>query len=151
MSTNTPDNPDRPDRPDRPEPDETTDMTLRPEPDETTDMTLRPEPPHTHEPTEALPLGEPQPAEPHGREPQLTQTLAPPVPPQAPPVVRGPYVAPVILGLVCLVIAAAAFAQEIAHWTIDWGNVGPLGIVIAGLVLVLLGGLGLLTSRRRRR
>lgn len=139
MSTNTPDTPDTPDRPDRLEPDETTDMTLHPEPQ------------RTQEPTEALPLGGPQPAAPHGREPQLTQTLAPPVPPQAPPVVRGPYVAPVILGLVCLVIAAAAFAQEIAHWTIDWGNVGPLGIVIAGLVLVLLGGLGLLTSRRRRR
>jgi len=71
-------------------------------------------------------------------------------PPAAPEVVRGPYLAPIILGLVCLLVAAAAFAQEIANWTIDWGNVGPLGIVIAGVVLVLLGALGLVSSRRRR-
>ena len=65
--------------------------------------------------------------------------------------VKGPYLAPVILGLVCLLVAAAAFAQELADWSIDWGNVGPLGIVAAGALLVVLGALGLLSSRRRRR
>jgi hypothetical protein len=67
-----------------------------------------------------------------------------------PELVRGPYLAPIILGLVCLAVAAAAYAQEVADWSIDWGNVGPLGIVIAGAVLVVLGALGLLSSRRRR-
>jgi hypothetical protein len=67
-----------------------------------------------------------------------------------PELVKGPYLAPVILGLVCLLVAAAAFAQELTDWTIDWGNVGPLGIVAAGALLVLLGALGLLSSRRRR-
>lgn len=79
------------------------------------------------------------------------QSPAPAAGPRAvPEVVRGPYLAPIILGLVCLAVAAAAFAQEIANWSIDWGNVGPLGIVVAGVVLVLLGALGLLSSRRRR-
>ena len=68
-----------------------------------------------------------------------------------PELVKGPYLAPVILGLVCLLVAAAAFAQELADWSIDWGNVGPLGIVAAGALLVVLGALGLLSSRRRRR
>ena len=136
MSTHTPETPDRPDRPDRPNRPERPD---RPEPGETTEMTDRPV-------TEHLP------EHPTGHtSAQRTQTMATSEPPLAPPVVRGPYLAPVILGLVCLLVAAAAFGQEIADWTIDWGNVGPLGIVAAGLVLVLLGGLGLLSSRRRRR
>jgi hypothetical protein len=62
---------------------------------------------------------------------------------------RGPYLAPVILGLVCLAVAGLAFAQEVANISIDWGNVGPLGIVAAGAVLVVLGALGLVASRRR--
>ncbi len=70
-------------------------------------------------------------------------------PEQEPERLRGPSFGPVILGLVCLVIAGAVFAQEIGNWTIDWGNVGPLGIVAAGAVLVILGAVGLATSRRR--
>ena len=133
MSTNTPDTPDTPDTPATPR-----------NPGDTHERT---EVLHPTERTEALPVGEPR-AAPAGQAPHAPVGV---MEPTQPPVVRGPYVAPVILGLVCLVIAAAAFAQEIADWTIDWGNVGPLGIVIAGVVLVLLGGLGLLSSRRRRR
>lgn len=70
--------------------------------------------------------------------------------PGQPEYVSGPYLAPVILGLVCLAIAGLAFAQEIGGLTIDWGSVGPLGIVAAGAVLVLLGAIGLVASRRRR-
>ena len=89
--------------------------------------------------------------------PQRTEALtrpaaAPPAmqqPEQEPERLRGPSFGPVILGLVCLVIAGAVFAQEIGNWTIDWGNVGPLGIVAAGAVLVVLGAVGLATSRRR--
>ena len=69
--------------------------------------------------------------------------------PAQPEYVRGPYLAPVILGLVCLAIAGLAFAQELGGLTIDWGSVGPLGIVAAGAVLVLLGAIGLVASRRR--
>ena len=61
----------------------------------------------------------------------------------------GPHLPPIVLGLACLVIAGLALAQELGHLQVDWGDVGPLGIVAAGAVLVVLGLVGLLTSRRR--
>lgn len=61
----------------------------------------------------------------------------------------GPHLPAILLGLACLVIAGLAMAQELGHLQVDWGNVGPLGIVAAGAVLVVLGLVGLLTSRRR--
>jgi hypothetical protein len=109
--------------------------------------------------TKALPAQPAQPAEPAGG--RTDSTAARPTTAAAPQgsgayaaaepeLVKGPYLAPVLLGVVCLLVAAAAFAQELADWTIDWGNVGPLGIVAAGALLVVLGALGLLSSRRRR-
>ena len=41
-------------------------------------------------------------------------------------------------------------AQELGSLSVDWGDVGPLGIVAAGAVLVLFGLVGLLTSRRNQ-
>ncbi|HEY3534935.1 MAG TPA: hypothetical protein VGK60_05155 [Pedococcus sp.] len=61
----------------------------------------------------------------------------------------GPHLPAILLGLACLVIAGLALAQELGHLRVDWGNVGPLGIVAAGALLVVLGLVGLLTSRRR--
>lgn len=70
---------------------------------------------------------------------------------QAPPAERptGPYLPPLLLGLICLAVAGLALWQELADVSIDWGNVGPLGIVAVGGVLVLLGVVGLLGNRRR--
>jgi hypothetical protein len=45
-------------------------------------------------------------------------------------------------------VAVIAIAQEVGSLTVDWGNVGPLGIVAAGAVLVVLGLVGLLSSRK---
>jgi hypothetical protein len=78
-----------------------------------------------------------------------------PAPPQERPAepepapVKGPYLSTVILGIVCLAVAGLVLLQEVAGISIDWGNVGPLGIVLAGAVLVVLGTLGLVASRRR--
>ena len=60
----------------------------------------------------------------------------------------GPHAPAIVLGLVCLVVAGLVLAQELGTLSVDWGNVGPLGIVAAGAVLVVLGLVGLLSSRR---
>ena len=70
----------------------------------------------------------------------------PPAPPVRP---SGPHLPPVLLGIVCLAIAGLAIWQEVTDVQVDWGNVGPLGIVAIGALLVLLGVVGLLGSRRR--
>jgi hypothetical protein len=99
-----------------------------------------PAPHHTEAPAPDRPQALPAPAA--VQQPQ--QELQP-----EPERLRGPSLGPVILGLVCLLVAGAVLAQEVGNWTIDWGNVGPLGIVAAGAVLVVLGAVGLATSRRR--
>jgi uncharacterized membrane protein (DUF373 family) len=54
----------------------------------------------------------------------------------------------ILLGIACVVIAVIAIAQEVGSLKVDWGNVGPLGIVAAGGILVVLGLVGLMSSRR---
>jgi hypothetical protein len=61
----------------------------------------------------------------------------------------GAHLPAILLGLACLVVAGLAIAQELGHLQVDWGDVGPLGIVATGALLVVLGLVGLLTSRRR--
>ena len=61
---------------------------------------------------------------------------------------RGPHAPAIVLGLVCLAVAGIILAQELGSLTVDWGNIGPLGIVLTGAVLVLFGLVGLFTSRR---
>lgn len=68
-----------------------------------------------------------------------------PVLPERP---SGPHAPAIVLGLVCLAVAGIILAQELGQLTVDWGNVGPLGIILTGAVLVLFGLVGLLTSRR---
>ena len=76
------------------------------------------------------------------------QALAPPTQLERP---SGPHLPPVLLGIVCLAIAGLAIWQEVTDVQVDWGNVGPLGIVAIGALLVLLGLVGLLGSRRHGR
>jgi hypothetical protein len=59
-----------------------------------------------------------------------------------------PHWPAIVLGLVCLAIAGLALGQELGAFTVDWGHLGPLGIVLVGGVLVLVGLLGLLGRRR---
>jgi hypothetical protein len=63
----------------------------------------------------------------------------------------GPHLPPVLLGIVCLALAGLAIWQEVTDVQVDWGNVGPLGIVAIGALLVVLGLVGLLGSRRHSR
>lgn len=74
-----------------------------------------------------------------------------PIPPAAPaPAGRptGAHWPAIVLGLVCVAIAGLALGQELGAFTVDWGHLGPLGIVFVGGVLVLVGLLGLLGRRR---
>ena len=87
-------------------------------------------------PTHAAPI-HPGPTEPFPTEPAVARRPS------------GPHLPAILLGLACLAIAGLALAQELGQLQVDWGNVGPLGIVAAGAVLVVLGLVGLLTSRRR--
>lgn len=89
-------------------------------------------------PTQAVPTGSV-----HG----VTGAAAGSVP--APGRPSGPHLPPVLLGLVCLAIAGLAIWQEVTDVRVDWGNVGPLGIVAIGALLVVLGLVGLLGSRHR--
>ena len=60
---------------------------------------------------------------------------------------KGPNAAPVVLGLVALVMAALIIANETMGLRVDWARLGPGGIVGVGLVLVVLGAVGLVRRR----
>ena len=70
-------------------------------------------------------------------------------PPPVPPRPTGPHAPAILLGLVALAVAGIVLAQELGNLTVDWGNVGPLGFVAVGAVLVVLGVVGLISSNRR--
>jgi hypothetical protein len=55
----------------------------------------------------------------------------------------GPNAAPVVLGLVALVLAALIIAHETMGLRVDWSQLGPGAIVGIGLLLVVLGAVGL--------
>jgi hypothetical protein len=46
-------------------------------------------------------------------------------------------------------VAGLVLWQELGEVSVDWGNVGPLGIVAVGGLLVVLGLFGLVGTRRR--
>jgi hypothetical protein len=69
-------------------------------------------------------------------------------PPALPERPSGPHAPAIVLGLVCLAVAGIILAQELGSLTVDWGDIGPVGIILTGAVLVLFGLVGLLTSRR---
>ena len=77
-----------------------------------------------------------------------THSDEPDWPPALPERPSGPHAPAIVLGLVCLVVAGIIVAQELRDLTVDWGDVGPVGIILTGAVLVLFGLVGLLTSRR---
>ena len=104
-------------------------------PDETAplEQPVHPEPTETTDPVTADPVTADQPT-------------WPPVVPERP---SGPHAPAIVLGLVCLAVAGIVLAEELGHLRVDWGNIGPLGIVLVGAVLVLFGLAGLMSSRRR--
>ncbi len=82
-----------------------------------------------------------------GSAPGLDPTAAPPT--DEPP--RGVNPFPVILGLLCLLTAGTVAGYELTGDTWDWGRWAIPIIVGVGSLLVIIGGIGLLTARRRSR
>jgi hypothetical protein len=133
-------------------------QTVQTEPTEPTEPTEQLD---TSEPTRAIGVDEAQPAEPALDDeagdqasadqpaPVGTATHTTAWPPAVPERPSGPHAPAIVLGLVCLAVAVIVFAQEVGSLSVDWGDVGPVGIVATGAVLVLFGLVGLLTSRRK--
>jgi hypothetical protein len=114
--------------------------------DQTRELPLEQETPHTESLDTAVlgRSGEPSASDQGQDEPQAQAW-----PPALPDRPSGPHLPPLLLGVICLAIAVLAMWQELGDISVDWGNVGPLGIVAVGGLLVVLGLVGLLGSRRR--
>lgn len=69
-----------------------------------------------------------------------------PVPP-AREYVKGPAPFAVVLGLLGLVVAAATLFTEVVGIDVPWDDLGPWSVVGAGVLVLLVGGLGLRASR----
>ncbi len=73
-----------------------------------------------------------------------------PVSPQGLPAreyVRGPAPFAIVLGLLGLVVAAVTLFAEVVGIDVPWGDLGPWTVVGAGVLVLLVGGLGLRASR----
>ena len=64
------------------------------------------------------------------------------------PWLSGPAPFAIVLGLLGLVVAGAVLFTELTDVTFPWADLGPWTVVAAGLVVVLVGTIGLRSSRR---
>lgn len=64
------------------------------------------------------------------------------------PWLSGPAPFAIVLGLLGLVVAGAVLVTELTDVTFPWADLGPWTVVAAGLVVVLVGAIGLRSSRR---
>ncbi len=70
---------------------------------------------------------------------------------EAPPrqYVKGPAPFAIVLGLLGLVVAAVTLFSEVVGLDVPWGDLGPWTVVGAGVLVLLVGGLGLRASRNQ--
>ena len=54
-----------------------------------------------------------------------------------------------MLGLLGLLVAGSVLLTELTDVTLPWGDLGPWSVVAAGLVVLLVGAIGLRSSRSR--
>jgi hypothetical protein len=64
------------------------------------------------------------------------------------PWLRGPAPFAIVLGLLGLLVAGATLVTELTDVSFPWADLGPWTVVAAGLVVVLVGAIGLRSSRR---
>lgn len=64
------------------------------------------------------------------------------------PWLRGPAPFAIVLGLLGLLVAGGTLLNELTDVSLPWADLGPWTVVAAGLVVVLVGAIGLRSSRR---
>ena len=81
----------------------------------------------------------------------LTATAPAPAPtaPPEPVWLTGPAPFALVLGLLGLLVAGTMLLTELTDWTLPWGDLGPWSVVAAGIVVLLVGAIGLRSSRAR--
>ena len=62
---------------------------------------------------------------------------------------KGPAPFALVLGLLGLVVAGATLLSELADVNVPWDDLGPWSVVAAGVVVLLVGAIGLRSSRAR--
>ena len=72
-----------------------------------------------------------------------------PVSPPEPQWLSGPAPFALVLGLLGLLVAGSVLVSELTDVTLPWGDLGPWSVVAAGLVVLLVGAIGLRSSRSR--
>ncbi len=143
----TPDTPDTPDTPTTPEPSD-----LVPAPGGRADDDLADEMFHDDDHTTELPTT-------GASASTATMTATAPAPagpripaPASPPEqqwLSGPAPFALVLGLLGLLVAGSVLVNELTDITLPWGDLGPWSVVAAGLVVLLVGAIGLRSSRSR--
>ena len=80
--------------------------------------------------------------------PATASSPAPPTPPE-PTYLSGPAPFALVLGLLGLLVAGSVLVNELTDISLPWGDLGPWSVVAAGLVVLLVGAIGLRSSRSR--
>lgn len=78
----------------------------------------------------------------------FVDTTREPTAPADGPWLSGPAPFAIVLGLLGLLVAGAVLVTELTDVTFPWADLGPWTVVAAGLVVVLVGVIGLRSSRR---
>jgi len=138
MTTPTPDTPQTHDRPDG-APEESLADEVFVDADRTREIPSSPA--ATATATATAPAPAPAPAAPH---------IPAPPPAAGTTWLKGPAPFALVLGLLGLLVAAAVLINELADVSLPWQNLGPWSVVAAGVVVLLVGAIGLRSSRAHR-
>jgi len=69
--------------------------------------------------------------------------------PPEPEWIKGPAPFALVLGLLGLVVAGSTLVAELTDVTLPWNDLGPWSVVAAGIVVLIVGAIGLRSSRSR--
>ena len=69
--------------------------------------------------------------------------------PPEPVWLQGPAPFAIVLGILGLLVAGVTLLRELTDVTLPWTDLGPWSVVAAGLVVLVVGAIGLRSSRAR--